>query len=77
VYNFIIQHMNKISDVKMRLRQETSKKWSKWTLMLSAPDQAEHMKFLVKLTKSKRGLDVGTFTGYSALCFAEAIPEDG
>ena len=45
--------------------------------MLSAPDQAEHMKFLVQISGAKRGIDLGTFTGYSALCFAEAIPEDG
>ena len=47
------------------------------TMMLAAPDQTEHMKFLVKLAKAKKGIEVGTFTGYSALCLAEGLPEDG
>jgi len=45
--------------------------------MLTAPDQAEHMKFIVKAIKAKKGIEVGTFTGYSALCFAEALPDNG
>ncbi|MCX7078606.1 MAG: class I SAM-dependent methyltransferase, partial [Pseudomonas sp.] len=32
---------------------------------------------LVKLTGARRLLEVGTFTGYSALCMASALPEDG
>ena len=35
------------------------------------------MKFIVKLAKAKKGLEIGVFTGYSALSFAEALPEDG
>ena len=32
---------------------------------------------LVKLSRTKRAVEVGTFTGYSALVIAEAMPEDG
>jgi caffeoyl-CoA O-methyltransferase len=35
------------------------------------------MRFLVKATKSRKGIEVGVFTGYSALCMAEGLPEDG
>lgn len=35
------------------------------------------LKLLVVLTKAKRVLEVGTFTGYSALCMAEGLPEGG
>ncbi len=35
------------------------------------------LKTLVALTSAKRVLEIGTFTGYSALCMAEALPEDG
>ena len=45
--------------------------------MLTAPDQAEHMKFLVKTSKASKGIEVGVFTGYSALSLAEGLPEDG
>ncbi len=39
--------------------------------------QGAFLKFLVKATKAKKILEIGTFTGYSALAMAEALPEDG
>ena len=45
--------------------------------MLSAPDQCEFMEMLMKMTNAKRGVEVGVFTGYSALCMALGLPEDG
>jgi predicted O-methyltransferase YrrM len=35
------------------------------------------MRFLVEQSKAKKGIEVGTFTGYSALCMAEGLPSDG
>ena len=35
------------------------------------------MQLLIKMSKTKRAIEVGTFTGYSALVIAEALPEDG
>jgi len=35
------------------------------------------LKFLVRLVRAKRVLEIGTFTGYSALAMAGALPEDG
>ena len=35
------------------------------------------MAFILKVMGAKRGIEVGTFTGYSALCLAEALPQDG
>ena len=46
-------------------------------IMLTSPDLAQHIQFLIKVTKSKKGIEIGTFTGYSALCIAESLPEDG
>ena len=31
----------------------------------------------MKLTGAKKGIEVGTFTGYSALCLASGLPDDG
>ena len=35
------------------------------------------LRMIVRLTGAKRVLEIGMFTGYSALCFAEALPDDG
>ena len=40
-------------------------------------DQGQFMALLVQLTGAKRCLEIGTYTGYSALAVALALPEDG
>ncbi|CDW89921.1 sam-dependent methyltransferase [Stylonychia lemnae] len=69
--------MSQISDVKLQLRAETKQKFSDMARMLSAPDQCEHMKFIIKAAGFKQGIEIGVFTGYSALCLAEGMPLDG
>jgi predicted O-methyltransferase YrrM len=43
----------------------------------AAPEQAQFLALLVQLTGARRILEVGTFTGYSTLAMAAALPEDG
>ena len=45
--------------------------------MLSGHIEGQLLKMLVSISKSKRVLEVGMFTGYSALAIAEALPDDG
>ena len=45
--------------------------------MLSGHVEGQLLKFLVQLAGARRVLEVGMFTGYSALAMAEALPEDG
>jgi caffeoyl-CoA O-methyltransferase len=45
--------------------------------MLSGHVEGQVLKFLVQLANARRVLEVGMFTGYSALAMAEALPEDG
>lgn len=45
--------------------------------MLSGHIEGQLLKMLVSLSKSKRVLEIGMFTGYSALAIAEALPDDG
>jgi predicted O-methyltransferase YrrM len=47
------------------------------SIMQIAPDQGQFMALLVNLIGAKRAIEVGTFTGYSALMVAEALPDDG
>jgi caffeoyl-CoA O-methyltransferase len=45
--------------------------------MLSGHVEGQMLKFLVHLTRAHRILEIGMFTGYSALAMAEALPDDG
>ena len=45
--------------------------------MQIAPDQGTFLKLLVQLTGSASVLEIGTFTGFSALCMARGLPEGG
>ena len=68
---------NRISDLKFDLIQETKEKFPGRAIMLTEPSEGELLKMLVKLSNSKRGIEIGVFTGYSSICIAEGLPDDG
>jgi len=45
--------------------------------MLSGPLQGRFLAMLSLLVQPKRILEIGTYTGYSAICLAEGLPQDG
>jgi caffeoyl-CoA O-methyltransferase len=45
--------------------------------MQTRPDQAALLTFLVRLSGAKAALEIGTFTGYGAICIARGLPRDG
>jgi predicted O-methyltransferase YrrM len=57
------------------LREETST--MELANMQVAPEQAQFLQLLIRLIQAKKVLELGTFTGYSALAMALALPEDG
>lgn len=61
--------------VLTRLRDET-KRLSSANMQIS-PEQGQLMTLLIELLGAKKTLDIGTFTGYSALVVALALPHDG
>lgn len=60
-----------------RLREETSAATGSYAGMQIAVDQGQFMQWLVRAMGVRRYLEVGTFTGYSALSVALALPDDG
>lgn len=63
------------SDVLRRLRKETDSDPN--AIMQIPPEQGQFMSFLVKALCAKKALEIGTYTGYSTLCVALALPTDG
>lgn len=45
--------------------------------MLTGPLEGGFLRLLVRLSQARRILEIGTFTGFSALCMAEGLPDDG
>lgn len=64
------------SDAARALREKT-RTATRWHVMQISPEQGAFMAQLVRLIGARRALEVGTFTGYSALVVAEALPADG
>lgn len=64
------------SAVCRALREETHRTMEH-PQMLVGPLEGAFLKMMTRLVGAKRVLEIGMFTGYSALCFAEALPADG
>lgn len=75
LYDYLLDISLREDPVLKALREETAK--LPLAVMQVAPEQAQFMQFLMRLIDAKKVLELGTFTGYSALAMAQALPEDG
>ncbi len=75
VQDYLLGHSLRESTACQQLREETRP--MKMGMMQVSPEQGQFMAFLVELTGARKAVEVGTFTGYSALCVAQALPEEG
>jgi len=74
LYSYILSVSLREPSLLRELREETSQ--LEMARMQIAPEQGQFMALLLKLTGARRYLEVGTFTGYSALVCALAMPAD-
>ena len=70
------RHTRALSGLHARVWKETHEK-TKSPRMMVGPLEGAFLEMLVRITGAKRVLEIGMFTGYSALAWAEALPEDG
>ncbi len=75
LYDYLLRNSLREPAVLAELRAETSRLPS--SSMQIAPEQGQFMALLVELIGARRTLEIGTFTGYSSLCVALALPADG
>ncbi len=74
--DYIAQVSSPEPDLLYRLNRETHLKVL-YPRMLSGPVQGRFLAIISQLLQPKHILEVGTYTGYSALCMGEGLPEDG
>ena len=75
LHEYLLSATLRESAVLAELRQETAE--HPQARMQISPEQGQFMALLVQLMGAKRTLEIGVFTGYSALAVAAALPEDG
>jgi caffeoyl-CoA O-methyltransferase len=75
LYQYVINTGVRETPVQRELRELTRK--MPYGGMQIGPEQAALMQMLVRLMGARRCLEIGTFTGYSSLSVALALPEDG
>lgn len=74
--NYVIEHTQSEPELLQQLNRETQAKVLQ-PRMLSGHYQGRVLSMISKLVSPKTILEIGTYTGYSALCMMEGIQEDG
>lgn len=75
LYPYLLENSLRDDPLLKRLRDETAA--DPLARMQIAPEQGQLMALLVKLMDARNLIEIGTFTGYSSLCMARALPDDG
>lgn len=76
VYRYIKEHSTPQSEALAWVEKQTNIR-TNHARMLSGSVQGQLLRLLVKMSGARRILELGTFTGYSTICLASALPEDG
>ena len=76
IYSYIEDHASSPSEALEWVVKQTHIR-TNHSRMLSGAAQGQLLNLIAKTTCAKRILELGTFTGYSAICLASALPEDG
>ena len=75
LYEYLLAHTLREHPAQVALREETAR--HPHGGMQISPEQGQFMALLVKLIGARRTIEIGVFTGYSALSVALALPADG
>ncbi len=76
IYKYIEEHATAQGEALDWVEKQTHIR-TNHARMLSGAVQGQFMRMVVQMTGAKRILELGTFTGYSAICLAGAMQEDG
>ena len=76
IYRYIQTHATAQSEALNWVEKQTHVR-TNHARMLSGSIQGQLMRMIVQISGAKNILELGTFTGYSAICLASALPEEG
>ena len=76
IYRYIENHASVPSEALEWVVKQTHVR-TNHARMLSGAAQGQLLRMFVQMTGARRVLELGTFTGYSAICLASALPSDG
>lgn len=76
LHEYMLGHGMPLDGIATELIEET-RKLGRPAEMLTTPDQAALLTMLTRLISARRAVEIGTFTGFSALAIARGLPADG
>jgi caffeoyl-CoA O-methyltransferase len=77
LYDYLIAHSAERDAILAELAAETVSRFPDAADMQIGPEQGTFMTLLTQLTGASRALEIGTFTGYSAICIARGLGASG
>jgi caffeoyl-CoA O-methyltransferase len=77
LHAYLLEHGSAPDPVLERLAKRTGEVAGPRARMQIAPEQGAFMTLLTRLTGARDAIEIGTFTGYSAICIARGLPEGG
>jgi caffeoyl-CoA O-methyltransferase len=76
LHDYMVEHGARQDDVLRRVQEETAL-MGDIAVMQIAPDQGAFLTLLAKLIGAREAIELGTFTGYSAICLARGLAPGG
>lgn len=76
LYDYLVAHGHNHDPLLAELATETAA-LGPVSMMQIAPEQGTLLSLLVRATGARSAVEIGTFTGYSAICIARGLPADG
>ena len=77
INDYLLAHSEPADDVLRDLAEETHRELGGRAGMQISHDEGELLTMLVRITGARQAVEVGTFTGYSSICIARGLSDDG
>jgi len=77
IHRYLVEHATPVDEVQQWLIDETHAKVGDFAMMQISPEQGAFMTLLTRFVDARNAVEVGTFTGYSALSIARGLADGG